>query len=136
MMIDFEKTIGLNMFCPVCGKKIQNVTLSIEGEGPNHQEITGTCRPCGIYVKVHEWRHEDLLKNIDIRDRWNKIFRSEFKTITLEDIENAAATYCNGLGTSSVDGLYISTNEILSADAQKYCEEHNIRVIKENDENW
>jgi hypothetical protein len=129
-MIDFEKTIGLNMFCPVCGKKIQNVNLSIEGEGPAYQEIAGTCNSCDIRVKVYEYRNDDdRSKNIGIRDRWNKIFRSEFKTITKEDIESTMATHRNGLGVT-LDGYYINTNEILSADAQKYCEEHNIRVIK------
>ncbi len=52
-------------------------------------------------------------------------------TITQEDIENAVATHRNALGkvlNSFV--LHINDNVILSADAQKYCEEHNIRVIK------
>ena len=138
MMIDVEKTIGLNMVCPVCGKKIQRFDLSMasrlsteegEGEGPNYQEITGACIPCDIYVKVREHRHDDRVKSIDIRDRWNKIFRSEFKTITREDIENEIAMHSNEF-RDAVDGFYISNNEILSADAQKYCEEHNIRVIK------
>jgi len=122
--------IGFNTICPICGKELDRIELITNGreiKSP-YQTLKGYCPTCDYDFTMNEGTYKKPV--MDILVKWNKVFKKNTKFITVDGIKAIVDKH----KASDIDQIEIYEDEEMTVEAEKYCKDLGIEIVKRHKE--